>query len=134
VKRGIVVNDRVKYWIDLAESDLAAAKLLLSGDMLLHVAFNCHQAVEKALKAVIAWGLPEDEIPPKIHNLVMLASNASIKDKLSGEQKLLLRKLNSLNIESRYPDFDTPSMPTKEICEKVVREVEDFLCWIKKQL
>ena len=53
------MDDRVKYWIDLAEGDLSAAKLLISGDMFLHAAFNCHQAVEKSIKAVIARDLAD---------------------------------------------------------------------------
>jgi HEPN domain-containing protein len=76
------MDDKVKYWIDLAENDLAAAKWLISGNMLLHAAFNCHQAVEKAIKAVIARDLPEGEMPPKIHHLIRLASDASIMNTL----------------------------------------------------
>ena len=128
------MDDRVQYWIDLADEDLSTAKWLISGNKFLHAAFHCQQAVEKSIKAVIARDLPDGDMPPKIHNLAKLASNASIMNKLSGEQKTLLKILNRFNIDARYPDYDTPSTPTKEICEKVVIDVEEFLCWIKKQL
>ena len=128
------MDDRVQYWIDLAEQDLSAAKCLISGNILLHAAFHCHQAVKKSIKAVIARDLPDGEIPPKIHDLIKLALDASIMNKLSDGQRSLLEILNPLNIDARYPDYDTPSTPTKDLCEKVVIEVEEFLCWIKKQL
>jgi HEPN domain-containing protein len=102
--------------------------------MLLHATFHCHQAVKKSIKPVIARDLPEGDMPPKIHNLIKLASHASLMNKLSDEQESLLEILNPLNIDARYPDYDTPSTPTKEICEQIVTEVEEFLCWIKKQL
>jgi len=90
----------------------------------------------KSIKTVIAHGCAEGEMPPKIHNLIKLASDASLINKLSDKQKSLLRKLNPLVLDARYPDYeqDTLSTPTKEICEEVITEVEEFLCWIKKQL
>ena len=135
-RMGVVVDDRVKYWIDLAEEDLSAAKALLNNNNLLHVAFNCHQVAEKSIKAVIARDLPEGEIPPKIHDLIKLASCASLMNILSNQQKSLLRELDPLNIEARYPRFglNIKSKITKENCEKHITEVEQFLCWIKKQL
>jgi len=90
--------------------------------------------VEKSIKAIIARDLPEGEVPPNIHNLIKLASEASIMNTLSDEQESLLEILNPLNVDARYPSYDIPSTPTKEICERVATEVEEFLCWIKKQL
>ena len=119
--------------MELAESDLSAAKWLISDDKLLQAAFYCQQSVEKSIKAVIARDLPEGEFPPKIHDLIRLASEASLMNKLSDKQKSLLRELNPFNIDMHL-DYDAPSTPTKEICERVVTEVEEFLCWIRKHL
>jgi len=53
-------------------------------------------------------------------------------------QKLLLQRLNPLSSDTRYPDYDydqgTLSIPKKEICDRVIIEVEEFLCWIKRRL
>ena len=132
------MKDQAKYWIAVSEEDLASAKWLIRGNRFLHAAFFCHQVVEKALKAVIARDLPADEMPPRIHSLINLASAASLLDELSDEQKLLLQRLNPLSSDTRYPDYDydqgTLSIPKKEICDRVIIEVEEFLCWIKRRL
>jgi len=129
------MDEKVKYWIDLSESDLAAAKLLVSNNFLLQAVFYCQQALEKSLKAVIARDLPDGELPPKIHNLLKLAEEASLTDKMSNKQEALLELVNPLSIDARYPGYDDGNPPpTKEICERVVIEIEEFICWIKKQL
>ena len=43
--------DRVPYWIDLADYDIETAETLYNGGRWLYVAFMCHQAIEKTLKA-----------------------------------------------------------------------------------
>lgn len=35
------MDTKVQYWIDLAEYDLEAAKVMLKGKMFLHVGFMC---------------------------------------------------------------------------------------------
>jgi HEPN domain-containing protein len=130
------MDDKVKYWIDLSESDLSAAKVLVINNMLRQAAFFCHQALEKSLKAVIARDLPDGDMPPKTHDLIRLASEASLMNKLSSKQESLLELIEPLSIDARYPGYEEENQttPTKEICERVVAEVEEFLCWIKKQL
>lgn len=44
-------EERVKYWIDVAEYDYDTAKVMLKSGRRLYVAFMCHQVVEKMLKA-----------------------------------------------------------------------------------
>jgi HEPN domain-containing protein len=69
VKKGAVMDDKVKYWLDLAEEDLSVAKILINNNKFLHAAFNCHQAVEKSIKAVIARDLPEGKYHQKFITL-----------------------------------------------------------------
>ena len=80
------MNDRTEYWIDLANYDIETAKAMLQTGRYLYVGFMCHQVIEKALKALIARDCDEDEIPPKIHNLVRLSEKANLSDELSEEQ------------------------------------------------
>jgi HEPN domain-containing protein len=93
-------------------------------------------AVEKSLKAVIAKDCVDGEIPPKWHDLMRLAEKANLLTTLSEEQKSLLRGLNPLNIEARYPEYKNKIAQTisEEFCVKLIAETEEFLCWIKKQL
>ena len=52
-----MLNERIEYWLELADYDLQTAKVMLTGERYLYVGFMCHQTIEKAIKAVIAWDL-----------------------------------------------------------------------------
>ena len=43
--------DKVAYWLDIADEDLGVAEDLYKAKRWLYVAFMCHQAIEKTLKA-----------------------------------------------------------------------------------
>lgn len=44
------MNEKIQYWIDIAEYDLETAKVMLEGKRFLYVGFMCHQVIEKVLK------------------------------------------------------------------------------------
>ena len=96
--------------------------------------FFCHMIIEKSLKAVIADKL--GEIPPKTHDLPKLANRGGLWDNLSEMQKSLIKTLIPLQIEARYPEYKERinEMLTIGLCEQLLKETEDFLCWIKEQL
>ena len=129
-------NENVAYWFDLADYDVASAKVMLDGGKYLYVGFMCHQTIEKALKAVIARDCAEGEIPPKIHHLQRLAENANLFVKMTEEQKNLIAQLNPLNIEARYPEYKDRIAEdlTHDVCQKLTTDTEGLLCWIKQQL
>ena len=126
--------DKVYYWLELCDDDLPVAKLLLASKNFLHMGFFCHLIAEKALKAIIAHS--SDDIPPKIHDLRKLAIVGDIEKDLSKQQTDLLRKLNPLNIEARYPQHKSKLAATlnMKVCNQLMSETEEFLCWIKKRL
>ena len=130
------MNESVKYWLDIADYDIETAKAMLNTGRYLYVGFMCHQVIEKNLKAIIARDCVNDEIPPKIHNLQRLAEKAGIFVKMSEEQKSVLRKLNPLNIEARYPDYKNSISANldNDICQELVNETEGLQCWIREQL
>lgn len=126
--------DKVKYWLDLCCDDLATAKVLFEKERLLHMGFFCHLIAEKALKAVISN--KTNAIPPKIHDLQRLARLGGIFEKLSIKQFNLIDRLTPLQIEARYPEHKEKiaKFLTKEYCQKLLIDTEEFLCWIKKLL
>jgi len=130
------VNARIQYWVELADYDLETAKTMLTGKRYLYVGFMCHQVIEKSLKAVIAKGCANDEIPPKIHHLLKLADRAGLYHKMSEKQQAFIKELNPLNIEVRYPAYKEALSAglTAEICEEFLAGTEELLCWIKEQL
>jgi HEPN domain-containing protein len=131
-----MVNERVEYWLDLANYDIETAKVMLDGRRYLYVGFMCHQAIEKAIKAIIARDCAKDEIPPKIHDLSKLAVRAKLLDTMSEEQQDIIEELNPLNIEARYPEYKEQIVLTltPERCRSIITGTEELLCWIKEQL
>ena len=126
--------DTVDYWLDLANDDVLTAKTLLDGKRYLHAGFFCHLIAEKTLKAMIAS--VTSEIPPKTHDLTKLAVRGGIFDDLSEQQQSLLKDLNPLQIEARYPEYKgrIEQALSADIAIRLFSETEDFLCWIKKKL
>ncbi|MCL2880818.1 MAG: HEPN domain-containing protein [Treponema sp.] len=130
------MNDKVTYWLGLADYDMETARGMLKIQRYLYVGFMCHQTIEKALKAVIARDCADGEMPPKIHDLSKLAIRASLFDEMSIEQHMFVETLNPLNIEARYPEYKRQVTPmlTKETCKEFLKRTEELLCWIKQQL
>ena len=128
------MNDKIKYWLELSDYDIETASAMLITKRYLYVGFMCHQSVEKCIKAVMS--AKNEDIPPKIHNLIRLAELSGLFDKMSDEQKQTLFVLNPLNIESRYPSYKEMlfSQLTKEKCEAIIKSTGELLLWIKAQL
>ena len=128
------MSDNVEYWLGLCGEDMITAKWLLAGKRFLHMAYFCHQIAEKALKAVVAN--VTGKAPPKIHDLIKLAAKSNVYGNLSEKQLSFLEELGPFNIEARYPDYKAKieETLTNEKCERIFKETEDFLCWIKKEL
>lgn len=43
------MDDRIKYWVEMAEYDFDTAKAMLDTKRYLYVGFMCHQVIEKML-------------------------------------------------------------------------------------
>lgn len=127
------MDEKVQYWIDIAEYDLETAKAMLATKRFLYVGFMCHQTIEKGLKAVIAG---TGEFPPKTHNLLLLSERTGLKEHFVEQQVRFILDLNPLNIESRYPKYRDKinSVLTPEICREIIEKTEDLFVWIKQYL
>ena len=114
------VNEKVQYWIEIAEYDLKTAEVMLDGKRLLYVGFMCHQVIEKILKAYYTFKL--EEIPPFIHNLTILAKKSYIYDEMSESQQEFIIFLEPLNIKVRYPSYKDKLFKTftEKKCEQIL--------------
>jgi len=126
--------DKVEYWLNLADEDVLNAKTMLKGDRFLGTCYFCHQIAEKALKAVVAS--VAEETPPKIHDLGKLAVRGNIYSDLSEEQIAYLVDLEKFQIEARYPEYKSQIAKSlnSQKCVLILKETEEFLCWIKQRL
>lgn len=99
----------VGAWVEKARSDLATARLLISGDEL-HLdtgVYHCQQAAEKILKAFLTEA---DIIFPKTHNLSELLQLAVAARPELGELGEHAMILTPYGTEFRYPGdlFEPP--------------------------
>jgi len=130
------MDKRVEYWLGIADYDFETAKAMLQTKRYLYVGFMCHQAIEKALKAVITSDCADGEMPLKIHDLTRLSNRAKLIDVMSNEQQDFIEELNPLNIKARYPEHNERIAQTLDdvVCQTLIRKTEELLCWIKEQL
>lgn len=129
-----VMSERSEYWLELAEYDLETAKAMLETSRYLYVGFMCHQAIEKMMKAyyVKATG----EVPPYTHNLELLAQKSCMLESLTPDQLDFIRRLEPLNVESRYPaDRDLLARAlTLEKCRLILDQTTEMYRWIEQKL
>ena len=91
----------VEEWIQKGENDLKNSKVLLQeGGTVDAICFHSQQAVEKYLKAILAFNY----VPVrKIHSLVALAKQGAQKEPALLEHMKSYKILEAYYIESRYP-------------------------------
>ncbi len=125
------VQEKIDYWLNLAEEDFAVAVIVLQSNKYLHFGFLCHLTAEKLLKAYY-WKNKSEE-PPYTHNLLALSSKSELNAELNERFQRLLYKLMPLNIEARYPSNkeEINRQLSKEYCTEIYNDTKDFLEWIK---
>lgn len=129
-----MATDKVTYWIEIADYDIDTAEAMYQTQRWLYVAFMCHQAIEKTLKAY--WcGTCEDD-PPYTHNHMRLADGCGLYDRMSDEQKDFLDKVTNFNIEARYPEDkdDLYRRLSKQACREIIDETKQLIQWMKEEL
>lgn len=128
------MDEKTKYWIDLSEYDLKTAEVMLAGERYLYVAFMCHQAIEKILKAHYVKTL--NSMPPYTHSLSHLISKCQFRETLSAEQEAFLTRLEPMNIEARYPTHKEQLFRSlsKQVCSDLLIQTRELQGWIKRQL
>ena len=129
-----MATDRVKYWTEIADYDLGTAETLYEGGRWLYVAFMCHQAIEKTLKAYWCSTQPND--PPFTHNLTTLSEGTELDKEMSDDQLDIIATLMPMNIQARYPEYkdQLAKMLTKENCRNIIDETKKLQEWIKNKL
>ena len=119
-------------WLERARYDLETAQAMRDSGRWLYVLFCCQQAIEKALKAVIAQRTKE--FPPRLHNLVSLAEFAKIA--VPEEKEGLFRILTDFYIGSRYPDEvrEVGKDLGKANAERYLAETSEAFEWLRSML
>ena len=129
-----MATDKVAYWIDIANYDIDTAEAMYQTGRWLYVAFMCHQAIEKTLKAY--WCGTQVEDPPYTHHHMRLAEGCGIYDSMDDEQKDFLDTITNYNIEVRYPQDkeELARTLTKQTCRNLIDETKQMMRWIQDVL
>lgn len=127
-------EEKVAYWLDIADYDIETAEAMYKTQRWLYVAFMCHQTIEKTLKAY--WSFVCDDIPPKTHNHMRLADGCGLYEQMSEEQKSFIDIITNYNIEARYPEDKAALARTlsPEVCRNIIDETKVLQQWIKDKL
>jgi len=128
------LEDKVKYWLELARYDMDSARVMFNGGKYVYVGFMCHQTIEKALKAY--YTSYHDDIPPYIHNLIRLSELSDLLSVYDDKQRQTVLSLNPLNIEARYPTRkkELELLLTNAYCKTLIIDTEELLQWIENKL
>ena len=107
------LSDYIKKWLEKAEHDMEAAKLIIEmKPVILDIAcFHCQQAVEKYLKAFLIFN---NKTIIKTHSIELLIEECRLID--SEFTGIDFKNLDEYAVEIRYPDsFLQPDLKeTKE--------------------
>ena len=118
-------------WIRQSNYDLETAEHMFRGGRYFYAVFMCHLAVEKVLKGL--YQERHDEIPPRTHNLVFLASKTlTSPDPRMGR---FVAGLNQASVATRYPeDLDKlQAIYTKGVTRVLLDDTRGFLAWIERE-
>ena len=127
------IKEHIEFWIESAENDLDTAEKLFAAGKYDWCLFLGHLVLEKALKAHFVKD-NENQMPPRVHNLVKLAENIHIT--LNEDLKLFFDEVTDFNLEVRYPGYkrEFQRKCTKEFCEEKFFKIKEHYKWLKSQI
>jgi len=126
------MEEQIGYWATSAEYDLKVADHLFESGDYSWCLFVGHLVLEKMLKAIYVQY--KGEVPPRTHNLLALTKSSNLI--LNQEQEEFLFKVNSFNIESRYPDFKQQfyELCTRDFASENLTKIREFYHWLKSRI
>lgn len=122
-----------KAWMDRVNYDWETARAMHKSGRYLYVVFMCQQAVEKTLKAILAF--QGKEIKP-IHNLSKLAELANILQELDKETHIFIDRLSHYYLNARYKEtIDTLSQAVgKTEAKEYLMKTEKVIIWLTQKM
>lgn len=127
-------EEKVKYWLEIADYDYETAHAMLKTKRWLYVAFMCHQVIEKVLKAF--WCATQEEEPPYTHNHKQLAVGCGLYELMTEEQKDFIATISTYNIQARYPEYKSQLLRILDdsSCLLLIEQTNEMQLWIRQRL
>ena len=126
-------ESRMQKWLEIVDRDIDAAEWMQQGGRWLYVAFECHQALEKVIKAY--WCGTRDDDPPYLHDHWRLLEGCGLIGKLSDTQKDFIEQMSPMYIAARYPEHKQriALALNEETCHDIVEQTKQFKQWILQE-
>jgi HEPN domain-containing protein len=91
----------VQIWMDRVEYDFETARAMLKTGRYLYVVFMCQQAVEKTVKAILAF---QGKAIKPIHHISRLSAHAGILHEFDQETLTFVESLSGYYLNARYKE------------------------------
>ncbi|TSC57383.1 MAG: HEPN domain-containing protein [Candidatus Peregrinibacteria bacterium Greene0416_19] len=109
-------EETVAHWLKGSSDAVEVARLAHGAGKYALTLFNCHLAVEKALKA--AFIAEHDREPPPTHNLGMIAGQLT-SIRISDDDRTALAELTDYAVAARYDD---PNWAERQATEEATQQ------------
>jgi len=126
-------QQHIDYWVNTAAEDWISVEVLFDRKRYLHGLFWAHLVLEKLAKA--QWVKNHEEnIPPKVHNIVWLLEESGVD--LGKEAMAFLVKYNRFQLSTRYPDYvhSMYQICTEEFAMQNLEKVKEIRTCLLKML
>jgi len=123
----------IDYWINTSENDWVTVEALFESKRYSHCLFWAHLVLEKIAKA--HWVKNHEEnIPPKVHNVVWLLEESGVN--LGDEIMDYLSNFNDFQLSGRYPDYTNKiyKICTETFTKKELEKVKEIRKCLLKML
>ncbi len=128
----IYMHKDTRNWIDLAEYDLETARQMLATGRYLYVAFLCHLAIEKMLRAHVTE--TTQTTPVKTHDLIYLVKKSAID--LPDAYLDFVGKINTASVPTCYPEDLRSALSDypEPVAREYLRQTQEPMEWHKQNL
>jgi HEPN domain-containing protein len=125
-------EEKVDYWLDIAEYDLETAVAMQNAGRYLYTVFMCQQALEKLLKAIHIQQKGEEA--PRTHNLLQLFGLLDLPTKT--EYLEIMGQLNAYYIKGRYPVYKQKlsQLLDSKSSQNYLKQTQEIFQWLKSHL
>ncbi|MDR2679420.1 MAG: HEPN domain-containing protein [Tannerella sp.] len=126
-------QEHIDHWVSTAAEDWITVEVLFTTERYMHCLFWSHLTLEKLAKA--HWiKNHNDNIPPKVHNIVWLLDESGVD--LGNETMGFLENFNDFQLSSRYPDYLNKmyKICTKDFATAAMEKVKEVRTCLLKML
>ena len=125
--------DLMKFWLESSDNDYETMNVLYQNRKNTWCLFIGHLLIEKLLKGLYAKSNFENPIPPKTHNLILLAKKSNLN--IPKEIREKIQVINTFNISARYDDYKKSfdKKCTDEYTKLQIQSIKEVREWLKKQ-